>query len=71
MKKIKASIIIIAVICLIVFILLGNKAKIEEKIARNVSLMPTVSVVQVGRQDFGKSFRHRHRYCQPRCHGYI
>lgn len=55
MKKIKTSIIIIAVICLIVFILLGNKAKIEEKIAKNVSLMPTVSVVQVGRQEISEN----------------
>ena len=55
MKKIKTSIIIIAVICLIVFILLGNKAKIEEKIANNVSLIPTVSVVQVERQEISEN----------------
>ncbi len=55
MKKVRTLIIIIAVICVIVFILLSNKAKTEEKIAKNVTLVPTVSVVQVGRQEISEN----------------
>jgi RND family efflux transporter MFP subunit len=54
MRKTKIIAIILVVIASFVFILLRNRSKIEEKIAKNVSLDPTVSVVQVGRQEISQ-----------------
>ncbi|MGE5342140.1 MAG: efflux RND transporter periplasmic adaptor subunit [Candidatus Omnitrophota bacterium] len=54
MKKVRFSAIIILILALIVLVLFLNRQKSRAQIAQNVALVPTVSVIAVGKQDMSQ-----------------